>query len=135
MEGGVAGNVVAKQASAKVTARLAGGEPKDVHATVTKAVNDATEHLLERGGAVELRFASAGYGPIDIDCDVEGWTGGNMTVNYGTDVIWLEGSHRRYLYGPGSILVAHSDHEAITVADLEKAVEDYKFLVKATAGK
>lgn len=50
-------------------------------------------------------------------------------MNYGTDIPNFKGNHTRYLYGPGSILVAHSPDEAITVGDLEKAVEDYKKLI------
>lgn len=51
-------------------------------------------------------------------------------MNYGTDVANLKGNHVKYLYGPGSILVAHGDNEAITVRDLEDAVEGYKSLIK-----
>lgn len=51
--------------------------------------------------------------------------------SYGTDIISLEGNHRRYLYGPGSILVAHSDHQFVTVADLEAAVAGYRKLIEA----
>ena len=50
-------------------------------------------------------------------------------MNYGTDIPNFKGNHTRYLYGPGSILVAHSPDETITVGDLEKAVEDYKKLI------
>ncbi len=50
-------------------------------------------------------------------------------VNYGTDIPNLKGSHKRYLYGPGNILVAHSPDEALRVRDLEKAVEGYKRLI------
>jgi acetylornithine deacetylase len=50
-------------------------------------------------------------------------------MNYGTDVPHLKGSHKRYLYGPGTILVAHSDHEHLTVEDLQAAVEGYKVLI------
>jgi acetylornithine deacetylase len=53
-----------------------------------------------------------------------------IVVNYGTDAANLEGDHVRYLYGPGSILVAHGDNEAITVRDLEAAVEGYKALIR-----
>lgn len=53
-----------------------------------------------------------------------------MIVNYGTDAANLEGDHVRYLYGPGDILVAHGDDEAVTVRDLETAVEGYKRLIK-----
>lgn len=52
-----------------------------------------------------------------------------MVANYGTDVPNLEGDHARYLYGPGSILVAHGDDEALSVSDLEAAVEGYKKLI------
>lgn len=42
----------------------------------------------------------------------------------------LKGKHKRYLYGPGSILVAHSDHEHLKASDLSTAVEGYKRLVR-----
>lgn len=51
------------------------------------------------------------------------------TVNYGTDVHNLEGNHTRYLYGPGTIFVAHGPDEAIKLGDLENAVEDFKKLI------
>ena len=54
-----------------------------------------------------------------------------MTVNYGTDIPNLKGDHKRFLYGPGSILLAHSDHEHLTAGDLEEAVKGYKKLIKA----
>jgi acetylornithine deacetylase len=53
-----------------------------------------------------------------------------MAVNYGTDIPYLKGDHKRYLYGPGSILVAHSDHEHVKVSDLETAVQGYRTLIK-----
>lgn len=53
-------------------------------------------------------------------------------VNYGTDIPNLNGDHKRYLYGPGSILVAHSDHEHLVASDLYKAVEGYKTLIRAS---
>ena len=43
----------------------------------------------------------------------------------------LEGTHKRYLYGPGSILVAHSDHEHLKASDLLAAVEGYKKLIRS----
>ena len=55
-----------------------------------------------------------------------------IVVNYGTDIPNLKGSHKRYLYGPGDILVAHSDHEHLKISDLETAVEGYKTLITAS---
>lgn len=53
-----------------------------------------------------------------------------IVLNYGTDIPSLEGDHKRYLYGAGSILVAHSDHEHLTISDLETAVLGYKKLIE-----
>lgn len=50
-------------------------------------------------------------------------------VSYGTDIPAFKGNHTRYLYGPGSILVSHNANEAITVGELETAVEDYKKII------
>lgn len=52
-----------------------------------------------------------------------------VVANYATDIPHLKGDHARYLYGPGSILVAHGDDEALTVGDLEDAVEGFKKLI------
>ena len=53
-----------------------------------------------------------------------------MIVNYGTDVPNLKVDFVRYLYGPGSILVAHGDDEGLKLGDLETSVEGYKKLIK-----
>ena len=56
-------------------------------------------------------------------------------MNYGTDIPSLEGDHKRYLYGPGSILVAHSDHEYVSVADLVESVKGYQRLIKGALSR
>lgn len=48
----------------------------------------------------------------------------------GTDVPNLKGSHKIYLYGPGSVYTAHSDHELITVEALVQGVADYKRIIQ-----
>lgn len=53
-----------------------------------------------------------------------------MVANYGTDVPNLDGNHVSYLYGPGSILVAHGDNEGLLVREMEEAVEGYKRLIQ-----
>lgn len=55
-------------------------------------------------------------------------------MNYGTDIPHFQGNHTRYLYGPGSILVAHTMNETILLGDLETAVEDYKTLILHAVG-
>ena len=125
IHGGVAVNVIAETASAKVGLRIAGGDPGVVKDMVLNAVKSVDEDL-------EIEFHVGAYGPVYIDGDVEGFD--TITVNYGTDIPNLKGSHKRYLYGPGSILVAHSDHEHLKAGDLLEAVKGYKMLVKAALG-
>ncbi|EXJ96064.1 hypothetical protein A1O1_01190 [Capronia coronata CBS 617.96] len=124
MQGGVAGNVVPEYAMADVTFRLAGGTVEQVQKIVTDAIRAVDPDEL-----LELEF-SQGYGPVPLDADVDGF--GTITVNYGTDVPNLELAEgvKKYLYGPGSILVAHGKNEGLTVGELEEALEGYKKLVK-----
>ncbi|RDW67820.1 Zn-dependent exopeptidase-2 [Coleophoma cylindrospora] len=119
IEGGVAANVIAEDAMASIAVRLAAGTPDVVHKLVREAVEKTGENL-----EVEC---SPGYGPVPIDTDVPGFD--TIIVNYGTDIPNLKGDHKRYLYGPGDILVAHSDHEHLSISDLETAVKGYKTLI------
>jgi acetylornithine deacetylase len=136
IEGGVAANVIAEDAVAKIAIRIADGEP----AAIEEIILDT---LKKTGQELDVKFGG-GYGPVYIDSDVPGvycvemlcadslHSIGfeNIVVNYGTDIPNLKGDHKRYLYGPGTILMAHSDHEHLKVSDLETAVEGYKALIK-----
>jgi acetylornithine deacetylase len=131
MDGGVAANVVAETSEAAIAIRLAAGTPQLVRGMIVGAIEDVKSRAEEMGGTLEIEWQSEGYPPVDIDCDVEGFE--KLTVNYGTDVPNLKGDHRRFLYGPGSILVAHSDHEALKRRELERAVLDYRRLIVAAS--
>ncbi|KAH8676887.1 hypothetical protein BGZ60DRAFT_371328 [Tricladium varicosporioides] len=120
MEGGVAANVIAEDASAKLSIRIADGGPERVKEVLLNGLKNA-------GSEVEL-ITDEGYPPVYIDSDVPGFE--TIVVNYGTDIPNLKGDHKRYLYGPGTILMAHSDHEHLLVSDLETAVKGYKALIE-----
>jgi len=120
IEGGVAANVIAEDAYAKVAMRIADGSP----AVIMKLVLDTVQ---KAGQELDVVFNS-GYGPVPIDHEVKGFE--TIVVNYGTDIPNLKGNHKRYLYGPGDILVAHSDHEHLKILDLETAVKGYKTLIE-----
>jgi acetylornithine deacetylase len=47
-------------------------------------------------------------------------------VGYTTDAPLLNAWGTRLMYGPGSIHVAHTDHESVAIADLRRAVGDYQ---------
>jgi acetylornithine deacetylase len=119
IEGGVAANVIAEDAKAKIAIRIADGSPEEIQKIVLDTIQKGGEEL-------DIKF-SVGYGPVYIDSDVPGFE--TIVVNYGTDIPYLDGDHKRYLYGPGSILEAHSAHEHLKVSDLETAVKGYKTLI------
>ncbi|OCK79362.1 Zn-dependent exopeptidase [Lepidopterella palustris CBS 459.81] len=130
VDGGVAANVVAESAEANIAVRLAAGTPKVLKGMIVDALQGVKTRVEELGGRLEIKWEGEGYPPVDIDCDVNGFD--KITVNYGTDIPNLHGTHKRYLYGPGSIFVAHSDHEALKAEELENAVRDYEKLILAT---
>lgn len=134
IQGGVAHNVVAESAEALVAIRIAQGTPAFMKDEVSKTINTAIAKFLEDkqkpADILDIEFTSEGYSPVNIDADVPGFD--SITVNYGTDIPNLKKTvdgQKRYLYGPGTILVAHSDHEAITEDQLKGAVGGYEKLI------
>lgn len=124
IDGGVAANVIPETATALVAIRVAIGPELDGGRIVAERLQEVLRSVDEEAFEFDCKF---GYGVVKCNCDVEGFE--TTTVNYGTDVHNLEGNHTRYLYGPGTIFVAHGPDEAIKLGDLEKAVEDYKKLI------
>jgi acetylornithine deacetylase len=113
IEGGVADNVVAAEAKARVMIRL---------------VSDAD--------AVLARVREAAQGRVQIDevarvpsirlATIEGFP--TSVVAYATDVPVLSAWGTPYLFGPGSINVAHRDDEHIDIDELRAAVDAYERL-------
>jgi len=118
IDGGVAANVIPAYAKAQVSVRVAGD---------MGAIHDKIDETLKKF-KVEVNWGHQNYGPVTLDYDVEGFD--TIVCNYGTDVPNLNGDHKKYLYGPGSILVAHGDNEYVARKDLFEAVEGYKTLIK-----
>lgn len=135
VDGGVAGNVVPAAARAEVSVRLAAGTPDEARDIIRRAISNATNGD-DQNVYPDFSARPESYPPQDLDIDVDGF--GVVTVNYGTDVPnHLVRPNRRglpvkrYLYGPGTIFVAHGDHEALTVSQLEDALGGYRMLIEA----
>ncbi|KAK9236171.1 hypothetical protein V1525DRAFT_389745 [Lipomyces kononenkoae] len=119
LEGGVAANVIPASSTAEIAVRVA--EDLDgVVSQMQKAVL-AVPH-------VDLNITLK-YPPVLCDYDVAGFD--TVAVAYGTDIPHLNGSHKRYFYGPGSILFAHADNERISEEELRDSVDGYKKLAVA----
>lgn len=128
MHGGTAGNVISPYATCSVIMRTA-VEYSKIHPHFEKIIDKY------RPIAKDIKFeVEVTDDPVSLDYDVEGFN--TIIASYATDIPKLD--HRgfkRYLYGPGSILVAHGDNEYVTAESLLKAVEDYKVLVLNALGK
>jgi acetylornithine deacetylase len=131
MQGGVASNV-AERATAEVAIRVAAGTPDEIKGMIASALKHIEDKTVAEGGSFELTYSHRAYGPVDIDTDIPGFE--NMGVNYGTDIPNFKGNHKRYLYGPGSILVAHGPNEHLSVNELEDAVQAYGRMIKYLLG-
>jgi acetylornithine deacetylase len=115
LSGGVADNVIAPWAEARLMARLV-GEVDDVVTAVKRWVGD-------RGSVdVGVSVPPVRLGTIPgIETSV---------VAFATDIPALTRWGTPYLFGPGSVHVAHTDHEFVDVAELRAAVETYERIVR-----
>jgi acetylornithine deacetylase len=116
ISGGVADNVVAPSAEARIMVRLV-GDAGEMWKRLEKWV--AGRATLERGSLVPaIRLGS-----------VPGFE--TMVAAFATDIPALPRWGKAYLYGPGSIHVAHTSQERITRAELEAAVIGYVRLAES----
>jgi acetylornithine deacetylase len=119
LAGGVADNVVAPTAEARLLVRL---------------VSDADD-IVDR-----LRRWVGTRGHLEVDvlvpavrlATVPGFE--TVVVAYATDIPRLSNWGVPYLFGPGSVHVAHTDGEFILVDELVRAVDGYERLALAALG-
>ncbi|KKA30066.1 hypothetical protein TD95_003573 [Thielaviopsis punctulata] len=124
VDGGVAANVIPAEAFADLGIRVAIGPTETGGEIVRQRVEEIMKEVDEE---MELECGQSTYGVVECECSVPGFQ--TTIESYGTDIPHFRHNHTNYLYGPGSILVAHGDNEALTVGDLEEAVEGFQKLV------
>ena len=113
LSGGVADNVIAPSAEARLMIRLVSGAA-DVEARLRRwAEPHATVEFLATVPPVHLQT-------------VPGFE--TAVVAFATDVPCLTRWGRPYLFGPGSIHVAHTDGEYVEMAELARAADGYERL-------
>ncbi|KAG7826690.1 hypothetical protein KL919_003655 [Ogataea angusta] len=116
--GGLAANLLAPSAKAEIYIRVA----EDI-GLVNQTVSRIFSTPHSNYSIVQM------LEPQYLDHDVPGFE--LVACSYATDIPYFKGkSAKRYLYGPGSILVAHSAEEYILPTDLYEAVRGYKSIVK-----
>ena len=115
LSGGVADNVVAPSAEARLMARLV-TQGDDVWAALARWAQGRA--IVERGIEVP---------PVRLG-SVPGFK--TSVVAFATDIPALPSWGTPYLFGPGSIHVAHRDDEFVEIAELQAAVEAYERIVR-----
>jgi len=118
LSGGIADNVIAPSAEARIMARLV-GPVDDVVAAVTRWVGD--RGAVDVGASIPAMHLATIPG---IETSV---------VAFATDIPALPRWGTPYLFGPGSIEVSHSDHEFVDIAELRRAVGTYETIVREAA--
>ena len=116
IEGGIADNVIAPNAEARIMVRLVSDADEVWRMLETWVAGRAA---LERGSLVPAMRLSA----------VPGFE--TTIVAFATDVPELTRWGTPYLYGPGSIHVAHTSEERVTREELLAAVDGYVRLAEA----
>jgi acetylornithine deacetylase len=112
--GGIAPNVIPPSAEAEVLFRTVGPASEVRGAIAPLGDLVAFEDVLEAP-------------PVRLHV-VNGFE--TAVFPYMTDIPLLHRWGKPLLYGPGSVLVAHTDEEHVEIADLERAVGDYARLVQ-----
>ncbi len=116
LSGGVADNVVAPWAEGRLMIRLV-TPPEDVVAIIERWAK----------GRAELAWGPM-VPPVRLGV-VDGFT--TSVAAFATDIPALTNWGTPYLFGPGSIHVAHRDDELIDIEELRAAVADYERIVRA----
>ncbi len=120
LAGGVADNVIAATAEARIMARVV-GPPDEMIAILHRWAGDRA--TLEVGAVVPpVRLGSIDGFPTSI-------------VAYATDIPELTNWGTPYLFGPGSIHVAHTDEEYVDTHELREAVDAYERIAIAALEK
>ncbi|WPK23067.1 hypothetical protein PUMCH_000291 [Australozyma saopauloensis] len=124
IEAGVAFNVVPAYAKASIAIRVAADAEKTIK--LIKGAVEGVEHVK----SPEIYCTEPQY----LDYEVPGFE--SIILAYTTDIPNLTiPLKQRYLYGPGSIHVAHGDDEFVENQDLLDAVDGYKKLIEYVLDK
>ena len=114
--GGKRANIIPDAAEATIFLRLA-ADSASVQRVLADTVGERA--TVDRKG---------GHDPVQL-LTVDGFE--QMLARFTTDIPYLSNWGKPLLIGPGSILVAHTDHERVSKLELVEAVDSYVKLVKS----
>ncbi|CCH43611.1 putative secreted protein [Wickerhamomyces ciferrii] len=123
IDAGVASNVVSPIAKARVLIRVASDASKVVE--IISNIIEEENQEYHNINLIQSQYSEPAY----LNFTVPGFE--SIVLAYATDIPYLTRDFKsRYLYGPGTIHVAHSANEYLSIKDLENAVIGYENLTK-----
>ncbi|KAJ8109297.1 hypothetical protein OPT61_g7560 [Boeremia exigua] len=131
IRGGLANNVVAPNATAGVSIRIARSENGSVEVVrdmIAGMLAPIIQEVEERNGTFNATFSNAYYPAQILDTGVPGLE--EAPVFYGTDIPSLPQVELRYLYGAGTIEVAHTPNEQLSQDELVQGAEAYGLILR-----
>ncbi|EAT84330.1 hypothetical protein HBH56_042860 [Parastagonospora nodorum] len=132
IRGGVAGNVVPEAANASVQIRISRSEDdavSTVQGMITRMLSPLITRAEEANATFSLIWSNATYPAPILDTDVEGLE--IAPVFYGTDIPSLPQVEKKYLFGTGTIEVAHTPNEGLSQDELVQAAEAYGLILES----
>jgi acetylornithine deacetylase len=132
IRGGVAGNVVPESANASVSIRISRSEDDAVFTVrdmVTGMLSPLKARAEEANATFSLIWSNSTYPAPILDTDVKGLE--IAPVFYGTDNPSLPQVEKRYLFGTGTIEVAHTPDEGLSQDELVQAAEGYGVILRS----
>ncbi|KAF3011088.1 hypothetical protein E8E13_011263 [Curvularia kusanoi] len=131
IRGGLANNVVAPNATAGVSIRIARSENGSVEVVrdmIAGMIAPIIQEVEEKNGTFNATFGSSFYPAQILDTGVPGLE--EAPVFYGTDIPLLPQVEERYLYGSGTIEVAHTPDEKLAREELIQGAEAYGLILR-----
>ncbi|KAI4930930.1 uncharacterized protein J4E92_004764 [Alternaria infectoria] len=130
--GGVASNVVPDHANASIAVRIARSEDDAVDLVqdmIAGMLSPFETRAKEENATFEVVFSNARYPAVILDTDVEGLE--VAPVFFGTDIPSLPQVDKKYLFGTGTIEVAHTPDEMLSQDELVQAAEAYGMILES----
>ena len=135
IEGGTGINIVPEVCEVKVDVRLVPGQSwQDTYAAIQQAVkasNSKVRWEFDSEPMADSPFClDASHELVHMACAAIG-AGGSQVVNFSCDASKIAAAGIPCLiFGPGDIAEAHTAHESISLADLDRGVETYASIAR-----
>jgi acetylornithine deacetylase len=104
------------------------GSVEAVRDMIAGVISPLISEFVAQGGTFDATFSEAFYPAQILDTGIPGLE--EAPVFYGTDIPKLPNVEQRYLFGAGTIEVAHTPNEQLSQEELVKGAEAYGLILR-----